>query len=685
MADGDSDDTDVPLTCKIFLGELKRLRDLLRNDMSEELRRCLQPPAPPKSAIDMAPQVIRDASGGSADCATNCFGDAACSLRRAERDEPLLQKAPAAHTWVHGSSTKGAAATGADEVDECCLPSMVEDASSSMRRASTTGSKKRAGSWWLGGDYLRRWDSSLTSKVEEEPSKPLARSLSLDSIGGPCLLTSRRGSSVKSLRQERLKSEDHLKDATKTASKSRGSQQSSIRRVTIDSEEVDDNDNLCPARRHLTNAIKESCNVPRSKTSWRFKSPKIGQQFVTSTTWTEDPEDEYPQDNWVSRLQGLLLGSTDAAVGGAVVLNGIFIGLQTNHMATKLTETTPTWYFFVDSIFLAFFTFELLCRVLYHRLHFFNVPSWGWNIFDSCLVLMQVAEFIVESFVGANLTELNAAQSVKNLAFVRLLRVMRLLRTLRMARLLQFMGELNVVKQAVLATIRPLIGALLLLVLMSYCGGIFFTQMVATHRIRAIVEKDTLDPRLAAYWGDVARSMLSLFESCFGGIDWDDLAAPLVHIHQAVSLAFIAFVAFVTIAMMNVITGIFVESAVSKADFAKTNSLSKLLRPYLGMDSNTGQDHEATKPMSRRRFEEIFLNVQLREELKEFGVNHGEASILFDFLAADGSRGTVKPEEFLAGMLRLRTNSKFIDTLTLLSSMHNIRQRLNEDSTRCLD
>eukprot|EP00927_Polykrikos_kofoidii_P086207 TRINITY_DN9593_c0_g2_i1.p1 TRINITY_DN9593_c0_g2~~TRINITY_DN9593_c0_g2_i1.p1 ORF type:complete len:617 (+),score=69.83 TRINITY_DN9593_c0_g2_i1:56-1852(+) len=435
----------------------------------------------------------------------------------------------------------------------------------------------------------------------------------------------------------------------------------------------DVNDASCSIFQDSTTADSISCgDDDRRRTTTSRRSIKITESLVRSArhAFVEREESQEELVSWESwRAVVLLRSSSEAFIAGTIVLNGIFIGVQTNYMAVSLSEDFPAWFFFADFVFFFIFFFEILLRIGFLRSRFFFAASWSWNIFDAVLVLLQLVELVATFFVGAQVKELATADSLKNLAFIRLLRVMRLMRTLRLARVLQFMGELNVVKEAIVATLRPLFGALLLLALMSYCMGIFFTQLVSLHRISA--PPASIDERLPLYWGSLSRSTLSLFESCFGGVDWDDVAVPLSDINGFVMLLFIAFVAFVTIAMVNVITGIFVESAVSKADGAKVASLSKLLQKHIVED-----DMLPGHGVGRWRFEEIFEDEKFRQQLFDFGINYGEAETLYDFLCGESER--VEADQLRAGIMRLRTNAKFIDTLTLTNSIRSVQRRVEE-------
>eukprot|EP00927_Polykrikos_kofoidii_P020175 TRINITY_DN19507_c0_g1_i2.p1 TRINITY_DN19507_c0_g1~~TRINITY_DN19507_c0_g1_i2.p1 ORF type:complete len:814 (+),score=149.24 TRINITY_DN19507_c0_g1_i2:42-2444(+) len=432
---------------------------------------------------------------------------------------------------------------------------------------------------------------------------------------------------------------------------------------------------------------KKELTEPR-KTNGRSRSTiRVGDHLVKSSQpgMADDGDaDAFEEGHHVwssvsARTRRWANDAGDFLVAFAISLNGLFFGLQTAHMTDGLTEDSPVWYIGVEIVFLVFFTVEIIVRLAVNRHRFFYTGPWQWNIFDFVLVLLQLVDVFVEVTVGRKLSELQTAQSVKNVAFVRVLRVMRILRVLRLARLLQFVGELSVVTHAIIGSMRALLGTLLLLLLLVYCVGIFFTQVVTAHRVRSIqIDQRESDPRLRVYWGSLWRTMLTLFESCFGGLDWDDAVMPLTDISEMMAVSFVLFIAFVLIAMMNIITGIFVESAIRKAESVKATSLRKFLKGHLCFESNENSTQNMT--IERSQLQAILDNPHTKTQLLDYGVDANEAELLFEFLRRDDAE-TVDANELLAGMIRLRIGTRFIDTLTLLASIRDVQVQMREALT----
>ncbi|CAE8724748.1 unnamed protein product, partial [Polarella glacialis] len=176
------------------------------------------------------------------------------------------------------------------------------------------------------------------------------------------------------------------------------------------------------------------------------------------------------------------------------------------------------------------------------------------------------------------------------------------------------------------------------------------------------------------YWGGLAPSMLTLFMSICGGVSWEIPMAPLQEISPAWSILFLFFISFAYFAVLNVVTGVFCQSAIESAQndhdmimhsivtekeahIAKVKSLFKDID---GDQSGYITFHELEsnmhKPSVQTYFEALELNVD-------------DAWNFFKLLDEDGG-SSIEIEEFLMGCLRLRGNAKALD----LAKMHHDQQ-----------
>merc|ERR1719313_1458146 len=118
---------------------------------------------------------------------------------------------------------------------------------------------------------------------------------------------------------------------------------------------------------------------------------------------------------------------------------------------------------------------------------------------------------------------------------------------------------------SVAGTMKSLCWTVILIMLLIYVVGVYITQMIAEHAT-SNPEAALVGTDLEAYYGTLSRTLLSLFEAISGGIDWDTLVTPLIQeIHPIMGLIFSFYIAFAVLAMLNVVTGVFVEAALAHA------------------------------------------------------------------------------------------------------------------------
>jgi len=198
-----------------------------------------------------------------------------------------------------------------------------------------------------------------------------------------------------------------------------------------------------------------------------------------------------------------------------------------------------------------------------------------------------------------------------------------------------------------------------------YVLGVYITQVVLNERID---KKDKGKPQvedLEKFWGDLFRSCFSLFESITGGVDWDDVVRPLwEHISPGMVVLFTLYIAFTVLAMLNVVTGVFIESVMKNAAAEKEqHTINHLTGLFSKCD--VSQDGEITW----QEFERQLETKEMKEFFRTIDVDISNARSLFDLLDIDES-GSVNAEEFMDGCLRIWAPSKGLD-------FHMIRRDVN--------
>merc|ERR1712232_57522 len=94
---------------------------------------------------------------------------------------------------------------------------------------------------------------------------------------------------------------------------------------------------------------------------------------------------------------------------------------------------------------------------------------------------------------------------------------------------------------------------------------------------------------LSMFFGSLGGTALTLFQSITGGVDWRDISHPLGDsISPMLAIVFIGYVSFMILALLNVVTGIFVDNAITKtkehSDIFMMNNVRELFGHREKMD-----------------------------------------------------------------------------------------------------
>merc|ERR1711933_519586 len=131
-------------------------------------------------------------------------------------------------------------------------------------------------------------------------------------------------------------------------------------------------------------------------------------------------------------------------------------------------------------------------------------------------------------------------------------------------------------------------------------------------------------------------------------------------------IVFFCFSAFTILAVLNVITGVFVESALRTADNDKKLSLARRLRELFRVDGT-----KESVEVYLEDFEDNFVHSPVIQTcLKELDIAVDDARELFRLLDIEES-GCLEGEEICHGVLRLMGNAKSLDLAVLSKDLRH--------------
>mmetsp|Transcript_15531 Transcript_15531/g.35547 ORF Transcript_15531/g.35547 Transcript_15531/m.35547 type:complete len:892 (-) Transcript_15531:183-2858(-) len=359
--------------------------------------------------------------------------------------------------------------------------------------------------------------------------------------------------------------------------------------------------------------------------------------------------------------------------GGVLLSNCIFIGVQVQFQAMERTENLPLGYVMADYFYALAFVIELALRMWAAGFRqFFFSKDWNWNTFDFVVVSLTVIE------TGAAIIVQDG--DVTNVAVVRVVRIIRVARVLRVIRVMRFFRALRILITAISGTVKNFVWTVLLLMIINYTFGVVFTQAGVDFEIERGREL-YLDTGMDVHYKTLQASILTLFQASTGGIDWVDAIEPLQKLDTPVYVFFfLCFISFVYLAVLNVVTGLFCQSAIEMAQSDHQDLIATMLQEKqrfvksltkLFQEWDTSADGEITLG----EFEEHLQDEKMVAFLKALELDIEDSWTLFKLLDQDNG-GTVSVDEFVEGCLKLKGHAKSMQVHQMMYESRFAQERI---------
>eukprot|EP00747_Dinoflagellata_sp_TGD_P103289 gnl/TRDRNA2_/TRDRNA2_168913_c0_seq8.p1 gnl/TRDRNA2_/TRDRNA2_168913_c0~~gnl/TRDRNA2_/TRDRNA2_168913_c0_seq8.p1 ORF type:complete len:467 (-),score=69.64 gnl/TRDRNA2_/TRDRNA2_168913_c0_seq8:27-1427(-) len=324
-------------------------------------------------------------------------------------------------------------------------------------------------------------------------------------------------------------------------------------------------------------------------------------------------------------------------------------------MARHVTEEVPAFFRTANVVSCMAFALEVGLRIYAKGAAFFYTEGYLGNIFDFIVVALQVAEELVSTLctvVGSSAT------------LLRTLRLLRLIRILRFGRILNLVGPLRMLVISITNSFRLISWILVLLILMTYLAGIFLTEITSQYRCQNANDgrEHSNEELLVSLYGSLVRSMITMYQTITDGIHWGRAMEPLEqNISYWITPVFIAYITFAIFAVMNVVTGIFVESSIRQAEQDRDEMVLDQLKTLF-----LSHDDDKSGGINPEEFNNFLTRPELQSMLAEMQLDPRDGDLLFKLLDEDES-GEIEAEELVSGCMRLRGQAR---SLELAAFMH---------------
>jgi len=321
---------------------------------------------------------------------------------------------------------------------------------------------------------------------------------------------------------------------------------------------------------------------------------------------------------------------------------------------------------YIDIVFAAWFGTEIVLRILVDGCRFFTNDEKYWNIFDFLLVAESLASLTLNT---------------GNLSLLRIFRVFRLIRIVRLVRTVKALRRLRTMIFSILNSFVDLLWAIVVVILIIYIFSIIFSNAVALYFDEVNMGLDDLDngnktlviqqaTDVNTEFGDLYSSILALWSAVSGGNDWMMYGSLLRGISHG-ELYFVIFnfyIAFCVIGMFNVVTGVFVDSAVC------CRTEDEVVQGYIDDLRNTTReiksffqtaDTDRSGTLTYEEFKKQLDDPLVKAYFSGLDIDPSEASIIFAILDADTS-DELKIDEFVNGTMKLKGAATKLDVMTMM-------------------
>lgn len=354
--------------------------------------------------------------------------------------------------------------------------------------------------------------------------------------------------------------------------------------------------------------------------------------------------------------------SFDVMCSLMIVGNAVLMGISVDWSVQHFNEEEPFTLVLMDRLFTAWFLFELLMRICGNGLtFFFTKDNWSWNLFDFVVVFTDVLTTLIQ------VASKNGGS--RDVSIARLLLVLKITRTMRIVRIFRFFRELRMMVFSVLRSGTSVVWSMVLFFLDMFVFSIYFTQQVTAH-LKDVKEHTELEVQLLKHFGSMPTALYTLLMSVSGGLNWGEVSTPLLQVHWSNAVVYVLFVFFTIYALTNIITGIFVDTAIQSAQSDRDEVICQQLQNRYSTLQQMRElfvetDKDGSGYITLKELERHLSDKRVRAHMMALGLQLDEARGLFRLLDLNKS-GMLTIDEFIFGCMRLKGNARSIDLATLM-------------------
>eukprot|EP00927_Polykrikos_kofoidii_P003124 TRINITY_DN11234_c0_g1_i5.p1 TRINITY_DN11234_c0_g1~~TRINITY_DN11234_c0_g1_i5.p1 ORF type:complete len:609 (+),score=91.52 TRINITY_DN11234_c0_g1_i5:77-1903(+) len=243
-----------------------------------------------------------------------------------------------------------------------------------------------------------------------------------------------------------------------------------------------------------------------------------------------------------------------------VAINSCIVGFQVEQQTTNknlLKRELMIAEYVCSFIFLC----ELFIRIAGLRWMVFSKDERLWMLFDVILVSSAIIDFVIQS--------LRAGLKTEDKSFVvQIMQMARLMRVMRIVRFVRFLTKVRLMLNMIFGSCMSLIWLFVLICFVLYMFSIVLSIRASEwlDSVNATYATDEARQMVRLFFGGWPTTMYTLYKSMTGGIEWGEPAAASMVVGFPDCFIFVGFMFFAFFSFLNIVTGVFVDSAIQKAN-----------------------------------------------------------------------------------------------------------------------
>mmetsp|Transcript_63168 Transcript_63168/g.112275 ORF Transcript_63168/g.112275 Transcript_63168/m.112275 type:complete len:243 (-) Transcript_63168:142-870(-) len=218
--------------------------------------------------------------------------------------------------------------------------------------------------------------------------------------------------------------------------------------------------------------------------------------------------------------------------------------------------------------------------------------------------------------------------------------------------------------------------------MLFYVFGIIFTMGVVNTLDSTQKRKDTSNAEVIEYFGSLDKSIIALFMSMSGGNDWGQYFDALKQLDAVYPALYIAFILFAIFAVFNIVTGVFVESAMQSTQADRETVVQDELeakKVYLENMKTLFEemDDDDSGKITLEEFTSRLGDARVAAYFNSLKLDVTDAVMLFKLIDDDGS-DEISYEEFVDGCSKLQGEARSLDAKIMQFEVRQVKRDMEK-------